>query len=57
MTILVEQPDLGFQVEDKVTSDHTNNELVLDGGFAEPKPVPNAGFVAPEINSFGHTST
>ncbi|KAM7509623.1 hypothetical protein LguiA_020076 [Lonicera macranthoides] len=50
MTILVEQPELGFQADErKMNSDA--NELVLDGGFV----VPENGFDAPEINSFGHS--
>ncbi|XP_052198667.1 inositol oxygenase 1-like isoform X2 [Diospyros lotus] len=55
MTILVEQPaDLGAEtVEKKAGSD--DNELVLDGGFPIPRSVQNAGFEAPEINSFGHS--
>ncbi|RWR82727.1 putative inositol oxygenase [Cinnamomum micranthum f. kanehirae] len=43
MTVIVDQPQLGVDVEDKSTSTDSN-ELVLDGGFA-----------VPETNSFGHT--
>ncbi|KAI5664598.1 hypothetical protein M9H77_23921 [Catharanthus roseus] len=52
MTILIEQPELGLPLgEKKISSD----ELVLDGGFVVPKTASNAGFEAPEINSFGHS--
>ncbi|PQP95371.1 inositol oxygenase 1-like isoform X2 [Prunus yedoensis var. nudiflora] len=46
MTILVEQPDIAVEVEEKKVSDQTGeeNELVLDGGF-----------VVPPTNAFGHT--
>uniref|UniRef100_A0A5B7ARB3 Inositol oxygenase n=1 Tax=Davidia involucrata TaxID=16924 RepID=A0A5B7ARB3_DAVIN len=54
MTILIEQPELGSQVEDKeVSSD--SNELVLDGGFVMPKMESNGGFEVPDTNSFGHS--
>ncbi|KAA8523206.1 hypothetical protein F0562_009629 [Nyssa sinensis] len=54
MTILIEQPELGSQVEDKeVPSD--SNELVLDGGFLMPKIVSNGGFDVPDTNSFGQS--
>ncbi|KAK4601790.1 hypothetical protein RGQ29_011065 [Quercus rubra] len=65
MTILIEQPQHESQVEDQKFSSETN-ELVLDGGFVMPKTVSNNGmvaeelvssneFMAPEINSFGHS--
>ncbi|XP_028123846.1 inositol oxygenase 2-like [Camellia sinensis] len=54
MTILIEQPDLGLQGEDKRVP-FDNNDLVLDGGFPVPKSMQDAGFDAPEINSFGHS--
>ncbi|KAJ8641012.1 hypothetical protein MRB53_017706 [Persea americana] len=43
MTLIVDQPQLGVDAEDKSISTDSN-ELVLDGGFA-----------VPETNSFGHT--
>ncbi|XXG64303.1 hypothetical protein AAC387_Pa05g2289 [Persea americana] len=43
MTVIVDQPQLGVDAEDKSISTDSN-ELVLDGGFA-----------VPETNSFGHT--
>ncbi|KDO55904.1 hypothetical protein CISIN_1g021203mg [Citrus sinensis] len=55
MTILIDQPELiGSRAEDQNLQEQTN-ELVLDGGFVVPKTMPNDGFVAPEINSFGKT--
>lgn len=55
MTILIDQPELiGSRAEDQNLQEQTN-ELVLDGGFVGPKNMPNDGFVAPEINSFGKT--
>uniref|UniRef100_A0A5B7ANZ8 Inositol oxygenase n=1 Tax=Davidia involucrata TaxID=16924 RepID=A0A5B7ANZ8_DAVIN len=54
MTVLIEQPELGSQVEDKKVSSGAN-ELVLDGGFVVPKMVSNDGFELPESNSFGHS--
>lgn len=44
----------GSRAEDQNLQEQTN-ELVLDGGFVVPKTMPNDGFVAPEINSFGKT--
>lgn len=44
----------GSRTEDQNLQEQTN-ELVLDGGFVGPKNMPNDGFVAPEINSFGKT--
>lgn len=44
----------GSRAEDQNLQEQTN-ELVLDGGFVGPKNMPNDGFVAPEINSFGKT--
>ncbi|XP_057443507.1 inositol oxygenase 2-like [Lotus japonicus] len=68
MTILIDQPSLGSQFEEKNVNSEETNELVLDGGFALPKhESPNGfaapeikhespnGFAAPEINSFGHS--
>ncbi|CAK9136286.1 unnamed protein product [Ilex paraguariensis] len=52
MTILIEQPELGLQMEEKKMQSDTN-ELVLDGGFAVPKSLSDGGFDKPEINSFG----
>ncbi|KAL7096840.1 hypothetical protein ACP275_10G105500 [Erythranthe tilingii] len=53
MTILIEQPDLGVEVEGKKME---RNELVLDGGFPMPKlDAHGGGFDAPEINSFGQS--
>ncbi|KAJ7969505.1 Inositol oxygenase [Quillaja saponaria] len=52
MTILVEQPEFGSQLEEQKFHPDTK-ELVLDGGFVVPKSVTQDGFVAPEINSFG----
>ncbi|KAI7987425.1 Inositol oxygenase 2 [Camellia lanceoleosa] len=54
MVILIEQPDLGLQGEDKRVP-FDNNDLVLDGGFPVPKSMQDARFEAPEINSFGHS--
>ncbi|KAG2718281.1 hypothetical protein I3843_03G206400 [Carya illinoinensis] len=68
MTITIEQPQLEIsQVDqDKEISSETK-DLVLDGGFVVPKTVPNNtelaaedlvsnnDFLAPEINSFGHS--
>jgi hypothetical protein len=31
------------------------HELVLDGGFVQPKQDSHDAFVAPDINAFGHT--
>ncbi|KAG8376086.1 hypothetical protein BUALT_Bualt09G0026900 [Buddleja alternifolia] len=54
MTILIEQPHFGLEVETKTITCVTN-ELVLDGGFPVPKSESDGAFEAPEINSFGHT--
>ncbi|KAF2304021.1 hypothetical protein GH714_026326 [Hevea brasiliensis] len=56
MTILINQPELGIQVEDQ-RHQHDVKELVLDGGFPVPdkKAVSGDGFDAPEINSFGYS--
>lgn len=54
MTILIEQIENGAQAEEQKTLTITN-DLVLDGGFAEPKEASNDGFLAPEINAFGHS--
>ncbi|XP_048423414.1 inositol oxygenase 4-like [Pyrus x bretschneideri] len=54
MTILIEQPEIGLQVEEKkIISSENNgemNDLVLDGGFVVPKEISkNDGIVAQEI--------
>ncbi|GLT98627.1 hypothetical protein SLE2022_161240 [Rubroshorea leprosula] len=55
MTVLIENPaELGSQAEEQKHMEETK-ELVLDGGFSVPKSLSNDGFVAPEINSYGHT--
>ncbi|XP_044472308.1 inositol oxygenase 2-like [Mangifera indica] len=54
MTILIEQPAVVSQVEEKDLENGTD-ELILDGEFALPKTLTSEGFVAPEINSFGQT--
>ncbi|KAH1135798.1 hypothetical protein GLYMA_05G224500v4 [Glycine max] len=51
MTILIEQPALELQVEGNNVHAEETNELVLEGGF----PLPKDGYMAPEINSFGHS--
>lgn len=51
MTILIEQQ---FK-ETKPQEAEENNEVVLDGGFPLPKPTTLAEFVAPDINSYGHS--
>ncbi|KAI4347036.1 hypothetical protein L6164_007885 [Bauhinia variegata] len=53
MTILIEQPDLVSQNDEKNLHHEETNELVLDGGFVLPKAVSANEFLAPEINSFG----
>lgn len=53
MTVLIENPEFGSQVDDQKLVEETN-ELVLDGGFSIPKSVANDGFFAPEMNTFGH---
>ncbi|XP_054787499.1 inositol oxygenase 4-like [Prosopis cineraria] len=58
MTILIEQPHLesNYFGEKNLHSDNNNNnEFVLDGGFPLPKSVSQNGFMAPEINAFGHS--
>ena len=57
MTILIEQPELTSpQAEENIEhSQQITNELVLDGGFPLPKPMSQDGFIAPEINSYGHS--
>lgn len=54
MTILIEQPDFGSQVDVQKFPEETN-ELVLNGGFVVPKTISNEEFLAPEINSFGQS--
>ncbi|KAL0552875.1 hypothetical protein IC582_012003 [Cucumis melo] len=55
MTILVPQRQFASEAGTQAIS-LDSNELVLDGGFINPKSSPNdAGFFAPEINSFGHS--
>jgi hypothetical protein len=46
---------LGSQFEDKNVHSEDNHELVLDGGFVQPKQDSHDAFVAPDINAFGHT--
>ncbi|GAV62169.1 DUF706 domain-containing protein [Cephalotus follicularis] len=53
MTILIEHPDFGSQVDDPKVHEETN-EMVLDGGFVVPKGISNEAFLAPEVNAFGH---
>lgn len=54
MTILIEQPELTMaQAEEN--NEQITTELVLDGGFPLPKPLSQAGFTAPDINSYGHS--
>lgn len=45
----------GSQFEDKNVHSEDTNELVLDGGFPVPNHASQNGFLAPEINSFGHS--
>ena len=45
----------GSQFDEKNVHSEETNELVLDGGFPLPKEVSQDGFMAPEINSFGHS--
>ncbi|XP_059636882.1 inositol oxygenase 4-like [Cornus florida] len=53
MTILIEQPEFGSQIEDKKVASDT---LELDGGFVMPKTIPNDdGFEMPKTNSFGNS--
>ncbi|KAJ8528248.1 hypothetical protein K7X08_021940 [Anisodus acutangulus] len=56
MTILIEQPEFGLQVEEKNVSFNTN-ELILDGGFVVPKTLMSSddGFEVPDINAFGQS--
>ncbi|CAK9328267.1 unnamed protein product [Citrullus colocynthis] len=58
MTILIEQPHFEGEAEMKVGITELK-ELVLDGGFVVPNETTAAkgmeGFVAPEMNSFGHS--
>ncbi|KAA8540322.1 hypothetical protein F0562_024759 [Nyssa sinensis] len=42
MTVIIEQPEIGFEAEERKIPEN-ENELVLDGGF-----------VVPNTNSFGH---
>lgn len=55
MTILVEQQEVTMPQgeENKEHSQQITNDLVLDGGFPLPKPFSSAGFIAPDINSYG----
>jgi hypothetical protein len=46
---------LGSQFEDKNVHSEEIHELVLDGGFVQPKQDSHDAFVAPDINAFGHT--
>lgn len=55
MTILIEQPEFGLQVEEKQIP-YDTNELILDGGFVVPKQLScDGGFEVPAINSFGQS--
>lgn len=54
MTIPVEQPELGFQADEKKIYSDTN-ELILDAGFVVPENPSNGGFDAPDMNAFGHS--
>ncbi|KGN60583.2 inositol oxygenase 2 [Cucumis sativus] len=55
MTILIPQRQFASEAGTQAIS-LDSNELVLDGEFVNPKSSPNdAGFFAPEINSFGHS--
>ncbi|XP_059276734.1 inositol oxygenase 2-like [Lycium ferocissimum] len=56
MTILIEQPEYGLQVEEKKVP-FNPNELILDGGFVEPKTLmpSDDGFEVPDINAFGQS--
>lgn len=44
----------GSQFDDKNVHSEGINELVLDGGFPQPKNASQNTFFAPEINAFGH---
>ncbi|XP_019457700.1 PREDICTED: inositol oxygenase 2-like isoform X2 [Lupinus angustifolius] len=52
MTIIIEQPSLETQSEERNVHAEETNELVLDGGFLLPQHSQD-GFDAPDINSFG----
>ncbi|GLT61534.1 hypothetical protein SLA2020_342340 [Shorea laevis] len=53
MTALIENP-ADLEAEEQKHVEETN-KLVLDGRFSVRKAVSNDGFVAPEMNSYGHT--
>lgn len=62
MTILIEQQEVtswpqqeGEEINREQHSQQITNELVLDGGFPLPKPLSQPGFMAPHINSYGHS--
>ncbi|KAJ1421037.1 Inositol oxygenase [Sesbania bispinosa] len=55
MTILIEQPILVTEFEEKIVHSEETNELVLDGGFSLPKLDSQNEFIAPDINSFGNS--
>ncbi|XP_006353509.1 inositol oxygenase 4-like [Solanum tuberosum] len=56
MTILIDQPEFGSQVEEKKVSFNAN-ELILDGGFMVPKTLSSQDeiFEVPDINAFGQS--
>lgn len=56
MTILIEQPEFGLQVEEKRVPFNAN-ELILDGGFVVPKTLSSDDgvFEVPDINAFGQS--
>lgn len=56
MTILIEQPEFGLQVEEKRVPFNAN-ELILDGGFVVPKTLScdDRVFEVPDINAFGQS--
>ncbi|KAF3638110.1 hypothetical protein FXO38_23399, partial [Capsicum annuum] len=58
MTILIEQPEFGLQVEEKRVPFNAN-ELILDGGFVVPNTLSSHNddeiFEVPNINAFGQS--
>ncbi|KAM3321153.1 inositol oxygenase 4 [Capsicum chacoense] len=58
MTILIEQPEFGLQVEEKRVPFNAN-ELILDGGFVVPNTLSSNNddeiFEVPNINAFGQS--
>lgn len=56
MTIPIAHREFASEAEGQRISLEESNELVLDGGFVNPKSSQNdAAFFAPKINSFGHS--